>query len=237
MVKAALVAIIGFCTKYAYATIAASVFISAVATYYSAGHFAINTDVSTLISEDLPWRQREVKFEKSMPNRYENILVVVEAPTPELATLARTALADELANDKDLFPSIVQPGATPFFTQNGLLFRSKDEVATFTKHLATAGPLIRLPVTDPNLRGVNQMILLALAGVSEHQLMLDTLAQPFDKAATAVRHRLPAICAGSSTSSRNLTSPRWSLASGRPTRSAPPPRSSIWPRAFRPTSV
>jgi uncharacterized protein len=190
MVKAALVAIIGFCTRYAYATIAVSVVISAVATYYSVGHFAINTDVSTLISEDLPWRQREVKFEKSMPNRNENILVVVEAPTPELAALARTALADELASNKNLFRSIVQPGAAPFFTQNGLLFRSKEEVAAITEHLAAAGPLIRVPVVDPSLRGLNQMILLVLAGVSEHELTLDNLAQPFDRAAATVEQVL-----------------------------------------------
>jgi uncharacterized protein len=190
MVKAAVVTIIGFCTRYAYATIALSVLMSAVATYYSVKHFAINTDVSTLISEDLPWRQREVKFETSMPSRYENILVVVEAPTPELAALARTALADELATNKELFPTVAQPGATPFFTRNGLLFRSKEEVGTFTKQLAAAGPLIRVPVVDPSLRGVSQMIVLVLAGVSEHELTLDDVARPFDKAAATVERIL-----------------------------------------------
>jgi uncharacterized protein len=193
MVKAALVTIIGFCTRYAYATIAVSVLISAVATYYSVNHFAINTDVSTLISEDLPWRQREIKFETSMPSRYENILVVVEAPTPELAALARSALADELATNKELFPSVAQPGATPFFTQNGLLFRSKEEVGTITKQLAAASPLIRVPVVDQSLRGLNQMIALVLAGVEEHELTLDNLALPFDKAATTIERVLAGL--------------------------------------------
>lgn len=190
MVKAAIVAIVGFCTRYAYATIAVSVLISAAATHYSVTHFAINTDVSRLISEDLPWRQREIRFEKTLPSHDEDILVVVEAPTPEQAALARSALADELLKNKELFPSVSEPGATPFFTENGLLFRSKEEVGEITKQLAAAAPLVRVPVVDPTLRGLNQMIVLVLAGVREHELTLDNLARPFDKAAAALEQVL-----------------------------------------------
>ena len=190
MVKAAVVAIIGYCTRFAYATIAVSVLISAAATHYAVTHFAINTDVSRLISEDLPWRQREIKYERAIPSHGEDILVVVEAPTPELAVLARSALANELSNNKELFPSIEEPGAAPFFSQNGLLFKSKDEVGAITKRFAAAAPLIRVPVVDPSLRGLTQMIVLVLAGVREHELTLDDLALPFDNAAAALEQVL-----------------------------------------------
>src|SRR5262249_21675379 len=79
-----------------------------------------------------------------------------------------------------------QPDATPFFTQNGLLFRPKEEVGAIAKQLAAAAPLIRVPVVDPTLRGLNQMIVLVLAGVREHELLLDNVAPPSDKAADAV---------------------------------------------------
>src|SRR5215471_21279504 len=102
MVKAAIVTIIGFCTKYAYATIAVSVLVATLSAYYAVKNFAINTDINTLISEDLPWRQRELNFEKSLHGQDDNILVVVEAPTPELAALARAALADKLSSNKEL---------------------------------------------------------------------------------------------------------------------------------------
>jgi uncharacterized protein len=185
MVKAALVSIIRFCTGYAYATIAVSVLISAVASYYAADHFAINTDVSNLISDDLPWRQREIKYERTLPTHEESVLVVVDAPTPELATLARAALAEELSKNKELFPTITQPDAS-FFVQNGLLFRSKDEVAAVTRQLAIAAPLIRVPVADATLRGLNQMVILVLAGVREHEVTLDNVAELFDKATATV---------------------------------------------------
>ena len=186
MVKATVVAIIRFCTKYAYATIAVSVLLAAASGYYSVQNFAINTDVNTLISEDLPWRQRELNFAKSIPGQDDNILVVVDAPTPELAALASSALADKLANNKELFPSVTQLAGRPFFAQNGLLFRSKEEVGAITRQLATAAPLVRVPVVDPSLRGLNQMIAFVLAGVREHELTLDDVARPFSMATAAL---------------------------------------------------
>ena len=186
MVQTAIVALIDFCTKYAYKTITVAMLIAAAACYYSVEHFAINTDINTLISEKLPWRQRELKFEKSVRERHDNILVVVEAPTPELAALARSALADKLSENKKLFPSVTQLGGTPFFAQNGLLFRSKEEVGGITRQFAAAAPLVRVPVVDPSLRGLSQMIALVLAGVREHELTLDDVARPFAMAAAAL---------------------------------------------------
>jgi len=191
MVKTAIATIVGFCTRFAGATIAISILISVVASWYAATHFAINTDVSTLMSRDLPWRQREIQYEKSIPNHNNaGIIAAVEAPTPELAALARAALADDLARNRELFPSVTQPDASSFFVRNGLLFRSKEEVATVTKQLATAAPLIRVPVTDPSLRGLSQMIGYVIAGVREQELTLDNVAKPFDKAAATVEHVL-----------------------------------------------
>jgi len=186
MVQTAIVALIDFCTKYAYKTIAVAMLIAAAACYYSVEHFAINTDINTLISEKLPWRQRELKFEKSIQKAHDNILVVVEAPTSELAALARSALADKLSENKKLFPSVTQLGGTPFFAQNGLLFRSKEEVGGITRQFAAAAPLVRVPVVDPSLRGLSQMIALVLAGVREHELTLDGVARPFAMAAAAL---------------------------------------------------
>jgi hopanoid biosynthesis associated RND transporter like protein HpnN len=185
MVKAALVSIISFCTRYAYATIAVFVLTAAGATYYAGDHFAINTDVNTLISEDLPWRQREIKYQKTLPTHEESILAVVDAPTPELATLARTALVEDLSKNRELFPEISQPDIA-FLVQNGLLFRPKGEVADITGKLAMAAPLIRVPVNDPTLRGLNRMIQLVLVGVRDHEVALDSLAGPFDKVSATV---------------------------------------------------
>ncbi len=62
--------------------------------YYAVHHFAINTDINTLISPDLDWRKRDIQFEQAF-DREKLILAVVEAPTPELAGSAANALCRE----------------------------------------------------------------------------------------------------------------------------------------------
>ena len=186
MVKSTIIATIDFCTRHAWGTIAVGLLLAIASGWYAARHFAINTDVNTLISPDLSWRQREIGFQKAMPGRSGTILVVVDAPTPEFAALAGAALADKLAKNTALFPSVTLIGGTPFFARNGLLFLPKEEVATTTKQFAAAAPLVRAPVVDPTLRGLTQMIALVVGGVNENELMLDDLARPFTMASVAL---------------------------------------------------
>jgi uncharacterized protein len=190
MVKAAIVSIIDFCTKYASGVIAAAVAIACASGFYAERHFAINTDINTLISDNLPWRQRELAFEKSFSDRYRYILAVVDAPSPELATLARSALADKLAGDSRFFTSVSQLGGTPFFAQNGLLFQSKEEVGGMMHRLMEAAPIVRVPVADPSLRGLNQMIAFVVAGIRDRQLALDDTARPFTMASATLENLL-----------------------------------------------
>jgi hopanoid biosynthesis associated RND transporter like protein HpnN len=187
MLKAAIVSVVDVCTRYAYATIAVSLLITGFTAYYTGKHFAINTDVTKLISKDVPWRQREIAFDRLFPNRSERfILAVVEAPTSEFATLARSELAEKLAANKALFTSVTQPGGDAFFRQNGLLFLSTEDLAQITKPLARAALLIRSLVVDPSLRGVAGVVGFVLSGVSSGQVTLDQTAAAFDKATATI---------------------------------------------------
>jgi hopanoid biosynthesis associated RND transporter like protein HpnN len=190
MVKKTIVAVIDYCTRHAYAMIAIALIIASAAGLYTASHFAINTDVATLISPNLGWRQREVNYDKYFPAGYDKILAVVDAPTPELASIARSALAEKLAGDPHLFPSVTQLGGTPFFAQNGLLFLPKKEVDDIMHELGEAAPLVRVPVADPSLRGLAQMIAYALAGVRDQQITLDDTARAFNAASATLENVL-----------------------------------------------
>jgi hopanoid biosynthesis associated RND transporter like protein HpnN len=192
MVKAAIVSIVGFCTRFAWATIAVAVLISVAASCYTAANFAINTDINNLISRDVSWRIREIEFGKRLISNERTIVAVVDAPTPELATLARAALVAELSTNKTLFETILQRDAA--LARNGLLFQSRDEVASLTSQLAEGGAtMLRAPQTDPSLRGLARMVQLVLAGVREGQeapdqvrVTFDQVATPFNKASAAV---------------------------------------------------
>src|SRR5271169_4396072 len=107
MLKAAIVSVVDFCTRFAYFTIALGLLIAGFAVYYTGNHFAINTDITKVFSKDIPWTQRESEFDRLFPDRDGGyILAVVDAPTSELASLARAELADKLTADKSLFKSV-----------------------------------------------------------------------------------------------------------------------------------
>jgi uncharacterized protein len=67
-----------------------------------------------LISADLPWRQRELAYESAFPQSTQAILAVVDAPTPELADAAATALADQLSRQDEPFRSVEELGGGGF---------------------------------------------------------------------------------------------------------------------------
>ena len=140
MLQRAIVTIVDYCTRYAGQIIGIAVLLGLVTGIYAAGHFAIDADVNKLISKELPWRQREVAFEKSFPPKEETILAVIDAPTSELATQATTALIQKLSPQKDHFHSILEAGGGPFFAKNGLLFLPTQEVIGLTRDSAKPSP-------------------------------------------------------------------------------------------------
>src|SRR5437763_15926848 len=127
MLRVAIVATVTRCTRHAWLVIVLATLAAVVSGVYAFRHFAINTDINTLISPDLPWRQRELAFERAFPQHLRSILVVVEAPTPELTSQATAALFEKLSSNTELFRAISQPGGGDFFRQNGLLFLQEAE--------------------------------------------------------------------------------------------------------------
>ena len=91
MLKSIIVQIVRFCTRLAWPVIVLAVLLTAASFYYSVRHFGINTDTNQLISTAAPWRQREIEFDRAFPHRAQTILVVVQAPTPELTKRAADA--------------------------------------------------------------------------------------------------------------------------------------------------
>jgi hopanoid biosynthesis associated RND transporter like protein HpnN len=186
MLRTAIVATVTRCTRHAWAVIAVAALLAIVSGIYAARHFAINTDINTLISQDLPWRQRELAFEKAFPQHLRSILVVVDAPTPELATEATAKLVERLAPNKDLFTTVVQPGGGEFFRKNGLLFLKTEETEKVAGQLTQAEPLIAQLATDPSLRGLIEVLQMGLTGVELEKITLDAMLRPLTATADTV---------------------------------------------------
>ena len=176
MLQQAISTTVEYCTRYATQIIGVAALLGLITAISAAGHFAIDADVNKLISKELPWRQREVAFEKSFPPKEETILGVLDAPTSELATQATSALIQKLSNQKDHFRSIMEAGGGPFFQKNGLLFLPTEQVVGLSKKLGEAKPIIQALAQDSNLRGLTTALNYGLIGARMNHYTLDDLA-------------------------------------------------------------
>jgi hopanoid biosynthesis associated RND transporter like protein HpnN len=145
---------------------------------YSAKHFAINTDVATLISPDIDWRQREIAYEKAFPGSHDLILAVVEAPTPEFAHLAGLELEKKLVPQTDKFLSVQRPAGGKFFENNGLLFLPTQEVAQQVGQMTQAAPFFDILVDDPSLRGLTGVLEFGLSAAEKGRFPREALTRP-----------------------------------------------------------
>ena len=184
-ITAFVVRAIDFCVHHAWPVIGLALVLTVASSWYAATHFSMTTDINKLISTDIPWRKRELLFEKAFP-QYELIVAVIEAPTPELVAEASDALTARLSQRKDLFRSIQQPQGGAFFEQNGFLFESTDELGPQLKNLTQAQRLVQVLAGDPSLRGVIQALQFGLLGVQGGRITLDNMTWPMTLGADAI---------------------------------------------------
>jgi hopanoid biosynthesis associated RND transporter like protein HpnN len=180
MIHSAIVRIVDFCARNRWTIVIAGALLMLGAAAFDAARFSINTDIEGLISQNLPWRQRELELSKAFPKK--GILVVVKATTSENAERATNALAQALSKHPDLFPPVSQLDSGDFFERNGLLFESPTDVRKTAEGLTRAQPLIAALAGDPSLRGVMAALSFAAEGVRAGQTKLEQLAWPLSLA-------------------------------------------------------
>jgi hypothetical protein len=181
MLKSAIVRTVDVCIRRPWSVILVAVVLSIGSAVYVARHFEINTDIDKLISDNLPWRQRATAFLSAF--KPPGILVVVDAPAPELTARAADLLTQSLAQRGGPIRAVHEPGGGEFFARNGLLFLPADEVAPAMDSLTKAEPLLTSLAADPTLRGVAGVLDSGLTGVEVGQLKLDAMTRPMTLAA------------------------------------------------------
>ena len=191
MIHHAIKTLVELCTRRPWWVLGVSVVLAVAAGLYAAKHFAINTDITRLISPDLPWRQRELTFNATFPHGKETIIVVIQAPTSEAASKATQMLTGALSGQQ-FFSSVEGVSETPFFARGALLYLPTDELATTAGQLSQSAPLVRALASDPSLRGLAQALGFGLQGAQASEGGLAALANMFNQAAAA----LDALLAG-----------------------------------------
>jgi hypothetical protein len=185
--NSAIVRIVDFCARYRWTLIIAGTLLMIGAAAFDAARFSVNTDIEGLISEDLPWHQRQLALSKAFPQK--GIIAVVKAPTAENAEQATNTLAQNLSKHSDLFPVVEQPDSGEFFERNGLLFAPPTDVKKSAEGLTGAQPFMAALAGDPSLRGVMTALSFAAEGAQAGQIRLEQLAWPLSLADQTLRVR------------------------------------------------
>jgi uncharacterized protein len=174
-IKDTTVSLVDGCRRHARIVVGVSLVATVLLAAYVATNLSIDTDQEKLVSAELPWRKTEIALDQAFPQGREDLVIVLEAQTPELADSGAAKLTERLASRKDLFRTVRRPDALPFFRRNGLLFLPLDELRALTEQLIRAQPMIGALAGDPSARGLFNALNIFLEGVKRGEATLADL--------------------------------------------------------------
>lgn len=137
------------------------------AVFFVVQNIAINTDTENMLSPDLPFQRDSHELDKEFPQLSDNILVVIDGQSPDLADDAAMALGAKMRAHPKVFRSVYDLAGDPFFRKNGLLYLDLDELYALSDRLAEAQPFLGALWRDPSLRGLFHMLGLAVDAILE----------------------------------------------------------------------
>ncbi|HZH45446.1 MAG TPA: MMPL family transporter, partial [Roseococcus sp.] len=160
------VALVGRSIRRPWTTLLLTALVSLAALWLCMARFSLDSDVTRLFPQDLPWRLAERQMEQAFPQRQDLIVAVLDAPTAEAADAAAETLAEALRIRGGLFRSVRRPDAGAFWRRHGLLYLDTPELRKVTARLVEAQPLLAAVAADPSLRGVADLLRLMEEGVA-----------------------------------------------------------------------
>ena len=149
---------VDFIGRHSFLVLSLSLLATVGAVIYAANHFRIDTEMTDMISDKLPYRKLEKEFQSAFPQFKETIVVVIDADTPETARFYTKKMAERLREEANLFKGVFAPGSGEFFERNGLLYLGVKDLEALSENLASAQPLLGLISKDLTLRGLFSVV-------------------------------------------------------------------------------
>ncbi len=171
-----LAALAGFSRRRAATVLLAGLLLAVLAAWAGVARLGVTTDTDGLFSASLPWRQRQIAWDRAFPQFRDLLVAVVDAPLPEEADATAAALAQALAADPAHFSGVQRPDASPYFDRNGLLFLDAKPLADLLDRTVDAQPFLGQLAADPSARGLFAALNLLAMGVEREQADLTAFA-------------------------------------------------------------
>jgi hopanoid biosynthesis associated RND transporter like protein HpnN len=166
---AALARVTAWSVAHARTTALAFLVLAGVCMALAATHLSMTTDIATLFSMSLPWKQREAALAHDFPQFSHLIVAVIDADIPEEADATAAGLADALSRDHAHFRSVSQPENSPYLNKEGLLFLPPAQLQDLLDRTTDAEPFLGQLTADPSARGLFRALGLVAVGVAHGQ--------------------------------------------------------------------
>lgn len=176
---------VGFLKHRAGAVVTAVLVLTLLTGAYAVLRFEIDTDVSEMISAELPFRRDLDRFRQDFPQLNETLVLVIDAAVPEKASFVQQRLAARFRENSAVFRSVFTPNSGAFFDRHGLLYLDDEALNAFADRLARIQPfwgLLERSFSLPNL----MHILTETAAASDSMLQPDELQRMFEMLSDAV---------------------------------------------------
>ena len=178
--------------RYALVVLAIVFALAFFAVRYTADNISMNTDTEHMLSAELAWRKLDQEYERLFPQYDNNILIVLEAATPDQARDAAMLLHERLQAERDLFEFVYYPNALPVFRESGLLYLDSAELQDLSDNLAEVQPFLARLARDPTLRGLFEVLGDALDAADDgEQVDIEPVLTRINAALEALRDGRP----------------------------------------------
>ena len=133
-------------------------------------HLTVDAATRDLVSDQLPWRQAHAKLAVAFPHLLDDMQIVIDARSPEIAAEAQRRLTEDLASQDGVFSFVYAAGGGDFFERHGLLYSTAEELEDLRAQMRDYGPMWLALEEDPTLGG--------LASVVQQMASADSVSEP-----------------------------------------------------------
>ncbi len=182
-------AMVAACLKRPWLVVALTAALTGWSIYYSARHFAINTNTAQLISPDIDWRKDEIAWQQAFPHLENLIVAAVDAPSAEAAEAAADRLVAGLAGEAHIV-RVWRPDANDYLARQGLLLVDRPTLDRTLADLTGRKEFLAALAADPSLRGLMNLIAGAMERAQDNEAAFESFVAPLGRMAATIEAAL-----------------------------------------------
>jgi hypothetical protein len=157
--------------------------------FYVARTFKMNTDPTDMLSPELAFRRDFDAFRRAFPYFSSNLVIVIDGEDADRVEDGADALYQRLLRDRGRFNDIFYPEGDRFFRQNGLLYLGLTDLQALAQRLAEAQPLLSTLGRDMSLRGLFEVMGLAVEALGTAEGQPEQVAPVLARIAAVIEAR------------------------------------------------